>query len=63
MNCIERYLRVNCISRKQFSQVLGITPSALWCIENGRVPRAQLVLKIHEVTKGEITPNMLYGVK
>ena len=52
------YLQSNKISGADFARMIGASQAAVNRYCNGRrVPHAAMLLKIHEITRGQVTPN------
>ena len=61
---LKEYLKLNQITNKQFSKLLGITPVSLSRYINGeRIPEKEIVLKIFDKTYGCVSPNDFYILK
>jgi len=59
----DEYLRKTNTSVARFAKTIDVSPATVtkWKY-NGVIPRKQDVIKIHEITKGQVSPNDFYGV-
>ncbi len=58
---LKEYLKLNRITNKDFSKVIGISPVSLSRYISGeRVPEKEIVLKIFEITHGSVSPDDFY---
>ena len=61
---LKEYLKLNKISNKEFSKLIGITPVSLSRYISGeRIPEKEIVLKIFEFTHGSVSPDDFYFQK
>ena len=52
---LKEYLKLNKISNKEFSKLIGITPVSISRYISGeRIPEKEIVLKIFEFTHGSV---------
>lgn len=57
------FLTKHAISMAEFAKMVGTTTATVSRIADGSVmPRKALIVRIHEVTGGQVTPNDLTGL-
>lgn len=60
---LNEYLKNNCLTNGMFAETLGISAEAVRRYRRGiRIPSADMMLRIVEVTGGEVTPNDFYSL-
>lgn len=64
MKKLSKYLSKKKLSQQKFAEMIGVTQAAVNRYVNGvQKPEENIMVKIFEITKGEVTPNDFYGIK